>query len=804
MPSLAQTLQANKNKTLTRDANGNLVEGSQQGLQDLAQQQGLAAPPTTPLGAGLIGANPDQQKMMGTPAQKNAAITLASNPQQNLQTAVREGQIRTQATGAEQQGFQKSQAMKDLGQMGDRVNDFINSQRANLEAAAPATGGQGVAVGAASEFNGQAVTTDTQSLLAQLRADPTNQDLMLKVNQALGYDANTQLAPAQVDQLYQDATSAIAGGGAGVVANNLTAQDLVNNPQFGYDLPTLSSLLGVPQDQLVGMSVSQIHDQVSKVMTDEFSKSQALSQKAQSGELGQAERGAAQQLGKEASATGVRASEADVAHLEQQISNADQVQFNGKAYKVDDLLKDDTISGIISDYMNSGPDSQTRADLDKNEPALSDFIKKNQAVLADASSQLQQGAQTFQDTQAYNKGLSNIGGMQLSDDLAKAVIPGWGELHASKITPEAVPLLDMASGMNPDQQKAMVTAINTQASKDPTFGTQLGSLNEKELNGLQIGVPGGNFEKYINTKDNNTKIQSLQPADTAGIYKAAFGQYMSPPQIAAMYTKAKAVDTLGFGNLDTSVLDPQHTGQIDTASVLNYLKNNSTVPSLKDAAAGNMSSPNNLSLASPQLDDMQNRITNKLQSVASGGYLNYDSLHSLSPEKQLSSDEASYLYQKALGGGVKADLGALKHYKNDLATQSTNDMLGQLDSQYDSSNQGTQSKIHDLANKLYNDPNSYKLNDEIATSKLNDLRKKQLSSRGGLLVETMFPQMSGISDRDLTQKLRDRGINFYNTAAQVYGDSTRALEAANAVPTQGTTDQKLDAIANYLKANWKH
>ncbi len=75
MASLAETLRNNRQDTqLVRGAGGVLTEQKPQDLQQLAGQAGLATSPTTPIGAAMVGGNPDQQKMAGTPAQLSASL----------------------------------------------------------------------------------------------------------------------------------------------------------------------------------------------------------------------------------------------------------------------------------------------------------------------------------------------------------------------------------------------------------------------------------------------------------------------------------------------------------------------------------------------------------------------------------------------------------------------------------------------------------------------------------------------------------------------------------------------------------
>lgn len=231
MPSLAEKMEANKKK-LVRGPGGQLVEEGQESIQDLTTKAGLPVPPITPVGQAGIGANPDQMKMAGTPAQKDAAIQIAQAPTENLQDVMRRQQVRTEAIAPELQKIEKSENLKNLGGLGDRVNDFINAQRTKL---VQQSVGLQTAETAQKVSGGAADMATLKPLLQQLQADPSNMELQLQVNRALGYDASRQLSPAEVSGLYRSAVDSIAQSGAETIDNDLNVDDLTQTPEFGYD-----------------------------------------------------------------------------------------------------------------------------------------------------------------------------------------------------------------------------------------------------------------------------------------------------------------------------------------------------------------------------------------------------------------------------------------------------------------------------------------------------------------------------------------------------------------------------------------
>lgn len=596
MPTLSDTLRQRKQQAVTkRGPGGQLTSEAPEEIQSLAGQAGLQAPPTTALGAAALGANSKQQDMMGSPAQKQAALSLATQPvEQGLSGAVRRAQSRTEMTGQEQGQKEKSQDMQNLGSLGDRVTGFIEAQKNKLQAQAQqATATNTLDVAVQDKFQGKDVSSLKQKL-QQLRAEPNNMQLMLEVQQAMGYDVNKQLSPAEIDQLYESATDTIARGAAGNVDNDLTVQDLVAQGDLGYTPEQLQDLLGVPQDQLNNMTIGQLRSEIERVGQQEFSNTQQLQQQAQSGQLGQAERGLAQQAAREMSTTGVRATEADYSNIENQIANADKVLFGGQEYQVDELLKDETISGIISDYLNSAPDSPTRQQLEQSEPALMEFINKNKAVLEEATGALQAGTTEFSAIQQANQSLKNVAGIDMAPELAKALIPGFGTMQAQRVDPNSVPFLAAVNAMPTDaRKKAAIDSLNAAAEQYTDLPQQLAGLTKEEIQSLSIGKANAPFEKYLKARQLRDNINSIPAGDIGSLVNVAFGetpQGFSQKQLEARKNGAFGiptglpVDINNVGNLKNQLLEATPEMTLKQASSGN-------IPAYEKRQLGNVQVP---------------------------------------------------------------------------------------------------------------------------------------------------------------------------------------------------------------------
>lgn len=567
-------------------------------VQQLAGQAGLASPPTDPASTAAIGGTPDQQKMAGTPAQVNAAVRISNDRNASLSDQERRNQSDRSLTSQEQAGQQKSKDLQDLGQLGDRVNSFIVGQRSKLAAATvPATN---LAVAPGANISGLPSDPTALSSLKDaakaLLSNPSDANAMLAVNQALGRDVNTTVSPAEISQLYQSSADAIAKSGADSVVNSLTVDGLVAAGTFPYTQQQLATLLNVPADQIGHMDVNQFKQQLDLVASQEYAATSHLDQQATNNLAGGAEQQFAHQQAKENSRVGLRSTEQDMANLDQQISNADQVSFGGKTYAVGDLLKDDTISGIISDYVNSADGSPERTNLEQTEPELVNFINNNKAVLDDAVKSIGQGAEAFSATQDFNKQVGKVAGVNVNDDVLKALFPNYGELSASKIDPNQTAFYQRLNQLDDKGKANFVNSVNALSDpKTKDLIPQLAGLSKEELAKLELERGPGKSPKITDLIANRSKadqLANISPSDTnAIISQYTGGIYKDPASLQQQVTANRAANILGIGgnNNDLSIFDSDHDGKIDPGPTLlaSMLKQTPTA-TLKDAANGSV------------------------------------------------------------------------------------------------------------------------------------------------------------------------------------------------------------------------
>lgn len=579
-----------KNKRLVKGPGGVLTEETPESVQSLAGQFGLPAAPIDPQSTVAIGGNAHQAKMAGTPNQVQNAIRSANDPSQRLSDATRTADVRTQQTHAEKAKSEKSQALQDLGQLGDRVHGFIEAQRQKLAQAAPVQ--QEVAV-EESQITGlpsdPASLTALKNDLATFRQNPNDMQALLRINTTLGRAANSVLRPDEVGQLFQSAVDAITKGGADVIDNSLDVDDLMALGNFPYDAAQLEELLGVPRTEVGKYSVGQLRQALEAAAQAEFQNTAALEQQATSGLLGAAERGEARGQAREASRTGVRSTEQDIQNLERQIENADQVMFAGQVVPVDQLLRDDVVSQTISDFFKS---PEARARLEATEPQLVEFIRKNEALLSEAAKQMQAGASEFGDIQQDNQALATVGSQAIDPALMAAVVPGYGQLSADRIDPSKHPFLAHIASLPADKAEAFV-AGSTQLATNPLTKDvvpELASLSDAELSALQLqrGADSPAVKKLLANREMKQKLNNLAGEDPAvAVQTLTGGQYTDPGQLQDAIVNNMAASVLGLGGADTSTWDGDRDGRLDSIdSLINKAQASTPGATLKGILSG--------------------------------------------------------------------------------------------------------------------------------------------------------------------------------------------------------------------------
>ena len=622
---MATQLQKNLSK-VRRGPGGQLSLETDEELQSLAKKSGLQAPPLTPMGGAMLGANPDQQKMIGTSAQKQAAFNFVqqTGTPQDLQTSLRRQQARTTTTEEEQKAQQRAEQLQGLGATGQRAQSYIDAQIAKLtqsQAAPQVTPSQ--ATVAQPEGISGVPTGSADQLKADLESYQKNpQDLqaLARINKMLGRTADQPLTAEELEAYYQDPAEAIAQGTAKAISDTMTVGDLISQPEFGYTSEQLSSLLGIPATEIGNLTISQLQDKVDQLQQAEYSRSAQAQQVATSTAVGGAERAAARQLGRELSATGTRATENQVQQLAQSLDSAETVSFGGQQYQIGDLLKDDTISDIVTQYFDNPQEAEKLRSTE-----FASFLDRNREALKQAAEQRASGVSKLGEIQQANKALAQVGNQTLSPQLMDAFIPGWssGEVRAEQIDPASIGGLKYLKSLSPSQANAAAESLNAVLQVDPSVAGELAGLTEEQWRQLDPGRENSKWKQYIADIEQWNELENVSPEDTEAVLTKFFG---SPVDSDKLMQENRVRTALGLPHYDIGLIDQDHDGRVDTGRLLDTMRAGGK-PTAAEAVKGMQGYTPHTPPQEPGLTGINESIYNKLSSYLDDGKLTPDEIN---------------------------------------------------------------------------------------------------------------------------------------------------------------------------------
>lgn len=457
--------------------NGQLFE-EETSLADRVKAAGTTTP-TTPAGAASIGASPDAAKMVGTPAQKQAAVQQTEK-EQTLEGVNRLSQPRQQATQQETAATNLSNTFSKLGSMGTRVQALVDqklqsvSQAGNAQATVKDSGLAGALGIDPSQVAAQ--TSDPNSPLNLAKAalqvlsqTPTG----LEAEKALQTLANLGIQHETARGLLDTGASAIGTAVAAVTPDTLKASDL-DVSQLGFaNLAEMAATLGVPEETLANANVATIQQMARDAQQRELAKVDTLKAQLRNTPVGSAQHKILMQQLADMGQVGVTGAEAQAQEAVQKLNTADQVTVGDTTMSVEDMLKDDNLSNLISQYVQADP-----ATRDKILPAdkfgdLRAWVDSNQQALGVLANDLQATSKAFGTVQAQWDDLATTSGVPLTDELMATIVPGWN-------------------------RDTVVTSEDLQAAKDTLANSSIGQVATS---------PGG---KEILSKINEDNVHQLK------------------------------------------------------------------------------------------------------------------------------------------------------------------------------------------------------------------------------------------------------------------------------------------------------
>lgn len=504
MASLADTIKLNS---------GNLAQSSS---EELAALSGRSAAPSSPMETGVIGGNPDQAKMAKTPNQQTSAIRQAIQGTNDLNTAQRQKQVSGQASEGQQSQLDKANQLKGLNSLESRVSNLTNQLIAENSQTGQVAG-----------LTADSTDAETKALLDRIKTNPADTAAILALNKKLGKsDANSMLTADQILSQFGDTESLIAkqvgdNVGQALTAGKLPIQDM------GFNSPAeLAGALGIDEQALTGMSIPDLIKQINQVVQTEFQTTSALQSKANDLRLGAAERAEARKQLRDMGAIGVTSAESDIDKLADQIADADQVEFMGKKVAVGDLLGNEYMSGVVANYLDglddtTGiPNSEFSKELEKTQPELVSFIKKNKTALDAAKSQISSSVKALADQQVKNQAIGTSStGEKLSDDIMKKMFPDWGSMRDAPYDTSKYPLLSILKDPNTTgaQANSLVKFANETSTKWPEMVNELSSMSRSQLAALGALGDTNAYNKFASAMDEASKIRSMKNPDDMAV-----------------------------------------------------------------------------------------------------------------------------------------------------------------------------------------------------------------------------------------------------------------------------------------------
>lgn len=501
MASLADTINNNLStgKRMVRTSTGQLVEESIP-QTELAAGQGTA-PAITPGGAAMQGASPDVAKMAGTPNQLSNAVRQSLDGQTTLQKHTADKQPRTQMTPEEEaRKVKQQQIQQQLGATGSRVQDMVAKQEQNL-ATATATGMKLPAGIIPKEGVDPAVAGAAWA--AVINAAPGTKaqtDAVIALRGMLPPDVdtvalNTAIEKAKDEQSKKDTGAAAAD----TVVDTIKVKDVLTD--LGTTAEDLADTLGITVDQVNNMDINQLNTMVNSLAQG----TGQIDAAAVNDNLSAAERGALRDAAKDASATGMAASDQQLLDLGTELESADIVTFLGKSGTLKDLLSDKEITDRIDAMMVDGSWEK----LPDTDP-LKQFIIKYKEALTTTGNTAIAGVTEVQKIQDDNVASVKFGETTLDPAVVQALTGiDMGSLQNTRIDPNSNPVLAALKGItNP----VIANTIAQQINQNPEMIKELAALSKEQVDALGMGkepVEGTGWGKYMKAIDNKKKWATI-------------------------------------------------------------------------------------------------------------------------------------------------------------------------------------------------------------------------------------------------------------------------------------------------------
>ena len=516
--------------------------------------------PNTAVSAGMIpGTTPDQAKMMGTPAQKQAKVA-----QRGGETQLEQAQkLRAPAEATVEDEAKKRRAAaiaQGMGTYGDKANELIDRTFANITGqqvqAAPTTdpaAGEAAPEAAAlslkldtaaKQLEGKS-DTEVAAITALINniateTDPAKRNAAtLELNKALGLTGvnalSADMVPGLIAKLPETVASAATAQVKATIGEKLTLEDFGN---LGTSPAELAKLLKVDESAIADMSLSDLDNALSALTQTEFGETQTVQAGMTSGLLSPTEKNALRDVLATLEERGVAGAEFQVGQVAKDVVEGRQVTVGGQQYDITELLATDEMTDIVTQVLNDEK-SEFSLSLKETNPDLYNWIVSSRTGLENLVKEAGKGVGTFKAVQEKNiklltpfagqkefmkslgVDLDALSAVDLTEDITLpdgTKVPRWKAPAAQGGLPPAAQLL---LSLPPEKQGISLTNLS-QLPAD-----QIKDLTAAELLALGLDRTNGLWSQYRDQKNLRDRIASI-PAN----------------QVSTI------VSTLGWGNID--------------------------------------------------------------------------------------------------------------------------------------------------------------------------------------------------------------------------------------------------------------
>ena len=451
---------------------------------------------TNPLTAQTGGASPDAAKMAGTKANKESTIRkqIKSGDTLRRYRQTEDQRLQKKLGTADAQYVQTIQSVSNLptfqkniqaaameyafGRGKDQTVSFTVKQDAVATQAAQA----GLSV--------EELNLAINSILANPGAE--NLDAWNKVAKAVGkspsdltWDDFSMFVP-QVEDIIEDTATPIFG--ANVRLSELPDLDSRLQQSGFKDLDDLANTLGTTPDAIEGMTLDQLNNLMLSLKPS-FDTVADLRRKVNDPAIGANERTEIRKRLRELGITGVRSLEAKANQILEQVEDGDTIDFMGEQMRIEDLLSDDYMSGLISEALNS------EETFRKLPPALQNYIASNREALEAATANIKGGLIARKQIIEDNRNL----GAGIQDAIMDILVPGWNDATGGRIDVATLPpAYQTVKELDPGKEQAAFLSL----LRDPRWKDYAKDFTVEDLRDIGFfDDPEGTFTALATVDD---------------------------------------------------------------------------------------------------------------------------------------------------------------------------------------------------------------------------------------------------------------------------------------------------------------